>query len=185
MLCRMAVHLSEKVVVLYLDNSIAKTYINRQGGTISLSLFRLPCHSLNVANKHGITLIAACITTHLSVETDNLSWMRFLPEWYLLSCISKAAFQLWNLPGIDLLTSSCANQWQHYYTLENPLPLGVLGLNAFNQPWSYQMRYTFPSLALVPVVLSMSLAEHIAGQFRLPILVASCCMETDRCPTTL
>ena len=35
MLCRMALHLSGKVVALHLDNSMAKAYLCSQGGTVS------------------------------------------------------------------------------------------------------------------------------------------------------
>ena len=41
MLCRMAFHLSSKVVALYLDNSTAKAYLCNQGGTMSPFLSRM------------------------------------------------------------------------------------------------------------------------------------------------
>ena len=66
----------------------------------------------------------------------------------------KQHFTFWGLPEVDLLASSCSTQYQHYYTLESPLPLGVLGLNAFNHPWMFQVSYMFPPPALVPLVLS-------------------------------
>ena len=43
MLCRMAFHLSSKVVALHLDNSTAKAYLCNQGGTVSPFLSRLAC----------------------------------------------------------------------------------------------------------------------------------------------
>ena len=43
MLCRMAFHLSGKVVALYLDNSTEKAYLCNQDGTISPFLSRLAC----------------------------------------------------------------------------------------------------------------------------------------------
>ena len=46
------------------------------------------------------------------------------------------------------------------------------------------MSYAFPTLALVPLVLSKFLAEHITGQFRL-ILVAPYGMETPQLPEVL
>ena len=76
---------------------------------------------------------------------------------------SSGGFSLWGLPDVDLLASSCSTQCQHYYTLESPLPLGALGLNAFNHPWTFQVSYMFPSPALVPLVLSKFLAEHVKG----------------------
>ena len=53
---KLAFSLSGKVVVLHLDNSTTKAYLCNQGGT-SLFLSRLACHTFNLADKHGITLI--------------------------------------------------------------------------------------------------------------------------------
>ena len=106
------------------------------------------------------------------------------PEWHLLPQIAQAAFYLWGLPEVDLLTSSCSIQCQHYFTLETPLPLGTLGLNAFSHPWTFQVSYVFPLPALVPLVLSKFL-EHVKAQLRHLILVAPCWMEAPWLPTVL
>ena len=136
MLHRIAFHLSDKVVALHLDNCTAKAYLCNQGGTVSPFLSRLTCWILSLTNKHGVTLIPAYIPTHLNVEADYLSWDQMLLEWYLLPQVAHEAFCLWGLPEVGLLTSSHSTQCQHYYTLETPLPLGTLGLNAFNHPWT-------------------------------------------------
>ena len=86
---------------------------------------------------------------------------------------------------MDLLASSCSTQCQHYFTLETPLPLGALELNAFSHPWKFQVSYVFPPLALVPLVLSKFLAEHVNGQLRHLLLVAPCWMEAPWLPTVL
>ena len=177
MLCRMAFHLYGKVVALQLDNSTAKAYLCNQGGTVSPFLSRLACWILSLTDKHGITLLPAYIPTHFNVEADFLSRDRLLPEWHLLPQVAQAAFPLWGLPEVDLLASSHSTQCQHYFTLETPLPLGALGLNAFSHPWTFQVSCVFPPLALVPLVLSKFLAEHVNGQLRHLILVAPCWME--------
>ena len=59
MLCRMAFHLSGKVVALHFDNSTAKAYLCNQGGTMSPFLSRLACQILSLTDKHGLTLIPA------------------------------------------------------------------------------------------------------------------------------
>ena len=79
MLCRMAFHLSGKVVAFHLDNSTAKAYLCNQGDTVSPFLSRLPCQILSLTDKHGITLIPAYIPTHLNVEGNYLFW-----DWMLL-----------------------------------------------------------------------------------------------------
>ena len=154
MLCRMAFCLSGKVVALHLDNSTAKVYLCNQCGTVSPFLSRLACWISSLTDKHGITLLPAYIPTHLNVEADFLSQNLLLPEWHLLPQVAQAAFHLWGLPEVDLLVSSHSTQCQHYFTLETPLPLGALVLNAFSHPWKFQVSYVFPPLALVPLVLS-------------------------------
>ena len=148
-------------------------------------LSRLACWILRMTNKHGITLIPAYISTHLNVEADYLSQDGMLPEWHLLLQVAQAAFHLWGLPQMNLLASSHSTQCQHYYTLESPLPLGALGLNAFNHPSTFQVNYMFPPHALVPLVLSKFLVEHVNSQLRHLILVAPCWMEAPWPPTVL
>ena len=86
---------------------------------------------------------------------------------------------------MDLLASSCSTQCQHYFTLETPLPLGALGLNAFSHPWTFQVSYVFPPLALIPLVLPKFLAKHVNSQLRHLILVAPCWLEASWLPTVL
>ena len=107
-----------------------------------------------------------------------------LPEWHLLPWVAQVASQLWGLPEVDLPASSPFTQCQHYYTLESPLLLEALGLNTFNHPWMFQVRYVFPS-ALVPLALSKFLVEHDRGQLRNLILVTPCWMEAPWLPTVL
>ena len=185
MLHRMAFCLSGKVVALNLDNRTAKAYLSNQGGTVSPFLSRLTCRILGLTDKHGITLLPAYIPTHLNVEADFLSQDWMFPEWHLLPQVAQAAFHLWGLPEVDLLASSCSTQCQHFFTLETPLPLGALGLNAFSHPWKFQVSYVFPPLALVPLVLSKFLAEHVNSQLRHLLLVAPCWMEAPWLPTVL
>ena len=185
MLHRMAFCLCGKVVALHLDNSTAKAYLCNQGGRVSPFPSRLDCQILSLTDKHGITLIPAYIPTHLNVEVDYLSQDWLLPEWHLLPQVAHAAFCLWGLPEVDLLTFSHSAQCHHYFTLESPLPPEPLGLNAFSHPWNFQVSYVFPPLALVPLVLSKFLAEHVNSQLRHLILVAPCLMEAPWLPTVL
>ena len=184
-MCRMAFHLSGKVVALYLDNSTAKAYLCNQDGTVSPFLSRLASQILSLTDKYGITLVPAYIPTHLNVEANYLSQDQILPEWHLLPQMAQAAFHLWGLPEVDLLASSHSTECQYYYTLESPLPLEAVGLNAFKHPWIFQESYMFRPPALIPLVLSMFLAEHVKGQLRHFILVAPCQMEAPWLPTVL
>ena len=66
----MAFPISGKAVALHLDNSTAEAYLCKQDGTASTFLHRLAYHILNLANRHGINLFPAYLTTHLNVEAD-------------------------------------------------------------------------------------------------------------------
>ena len=178
MLCRMAFHISGKVVALHLDNSTTMAYLYNQDGTVSPFLSRLACQILSLTDKHDITLIP----THHNVEVNYLSWDWVFLEWLFLP---QVAFHLWGLPEVDLLASFHSTQCQHYYSLESPLPLGALGLNVFNHPWTFQVSYVIPPHALVNLVLSKFLVEHVKGHLRCLILVASCWKEAPRLPTVL
>ena len=67
----------------------------------------------------------------------------------------------------------------------NSTASGGLGLNAFSYSWKFQISYVFPPPALVPLVLSNFLAEHVNSQLRHLLLVASCWMEAPWLPTVL
>ena len=86
---------------------------------------------------------------------------------------------------MELLTSTCMNQCQLYYTLEQPSPPGALRLNVFNHLCRFQGSYVFPSPALIPLVLSEFLVKHVTSHFRLHILVAPCWMEAPWLLTVL
>ena len=186
MLHRMAFHLSGKVVALHLDNSMAKAYLCNQGGTVFSFSFQA-----------GLP----------DTESDQQAW------YYSYSSIHSYPPQCGgglSVPGPDASrvassssggsgsfsplgpsrggpadASSHSTQCQHYYTLESPLPLGTLGLNAFNHLWQFQVGYMFPPPALVPLILSKFLTEHVKGQLRQLIVVAPCWMEAPWLPTVL
>ena len=148
-------------------------------------LSRLACQILSLTNKHGITLLPAYIPAHLNVEADFLSQDQMLPEWAPSSSGGLCSFSplgpsRGGPAGIFLFYSM-----PNYFNLETPLLLGVLGLNAFSHPWKFQVSYVFPPLALVPLVLSKFLAEHVNSQLRHLLLVAPCWTEAPWLPTVL
>ena len=122
MLCRIAFHLSGKVVILYLDNSTAKVYLCNQGGTVSPFLSRLACWILSLTGKHGITLILAYIPTHLNVEAnylfqDHRYFQRaiFSPRW-LRQLFTIGAFQRWACWHLLIpLSASIVTPWNLHY----------------------------------------------------------------------
>ena len=101
----------------------------------SLFPFRLACHIFKLADKHSIAHFATYIPTHPNVEAIYVLWGRLPPKLHLLyPSIAEGVLQLWGQLEVDLLVPSCTKQCQHYYTLENLLSVGALGLNPVNHP---------------------------------------------------
>ena len=144
----MAFWLSSKMVALHLDDSTAKAYLCNQGGTASTFFPDKPA---------TFWIWPTCLVliffqhTYLPTSIWKISQVSLVPEWHHLPHTAEAAFQLWGQLGVDLLASSHTNQCQHYYTLENPLSLGVLGLSTFNHPGTFRwvicfiLMHKFPS----------------------------------------
>ena len=85
--------------------------------------------------------------------TFYLRWLRQL--------FAFGAFQRWTCWHLlVLLNASIISLWKLHTAC------GALGLNAFSHPWKFQVSYVFPPPALVPLVLSKFLAEHVNGQLR-------------------
>ena len=108
-----------------------KAYLCNQGGTLSLFLSRLACHIFGsdqqawyLLFQHMYSLISMWMPTIYHME----GWAT---EWHLRSLTGQVIFQLLGQLEVDLLGSSHTSQCQHYYTLENPLPQGALGVVNF------------------------------------------------------
>ena len=93
-----------------------------------LFLSRLACYILNLPDKHSITFVPADIPIHL----NGGSWLS--ATWKVDSRVASSSSHSWgSMPilgsnGCGSVVSSCTNQYQHYYTLDNALSLGALGL---------------------------------------------------------
>ena len=120
------------MAALHMDSSNAKTYLCTQGGTASLFLSRPTCHILNLADKHGSSLIQAYIPTHLNVGAAYLLQRGLVSEWHLLPNIAQTAFHLWDQPEKDLLAFSCNNI--SCIAPSNSNSSGRLGVECFQQP---------------------------------------------------
>ena len=101
---------------------------------------------------------------------------------------------LWDSLEVDQLESLCTSQCHLYYTLENLFPPGALGLNAFKNPWQFQLSYVIPPPALILLVMSKFLAEchksiktsHSSGSLLdAGSLTSHSCQHVGRCPTLI
>ena len=185
MLHKMAFRLSGKMVVaLHLDNNTAKAYLSYQGGTASLFLPRLACCILNLADKHGITLIPTYTFSHLSVEANYLSQGRLVKSGTCFLVQLRMPFifgvsQMWTcLHPHGPINVSYATPWE---------------IQKLWESWDWMFSTTIDlssglcvfSSCIGPLVLSRFLAGHVTGQFRLLVLLAPCWMEAPWLPTLL
>ena len=161
MLHRMAFQLSGKVVALHLDNNTAKAYLCNQGGVVSPVLSILSCQILKFDWQ---AQYESCSSIH-SCPSECGNQLPVLGT--VASRVASSSSHCWcstssfGSTKMDLLASSHTNQCQHCCILESPLLLGALGLNAFNHPCTFQVSFLFSAPALLPLVLSKFLLEHV------------------------
>ena len=163
---------------------MAKVYLCNQQGTVFPFLSRLACWILSLTNKHGITLIPAYIPTHsmwrliicprIGCFQSGTFFLRWLKQLFIFGAFQRGSAGIFSFHSMPALLH-----------LRISTTCGALGLNAFNHPWTFQVGYLFPPPALVPLVLSKFLAEHVKSQLRQLILVTPCWMEVPWLPTVL
>ena len=132
-----------------------------------LFLCRLVCYILNLAKKHGITLIPAYIPTHLSVEADYLLWGRLAPEWHLFFLICLKWHFNFGVNQNGIVNMLMYQSMLALLYLGESTTSGSLGVKCF-QPTlgTLDESYIFYSY-ITPPILSQFQVEHVTGQFRL------------------
>ena len=105
--------LRNRSVMLSSDNSTTVSYLQRQGGTKSLTLFRMTQEMYLWLLDNRITLYCKHVPGKLNVVADQLSRAgEILPtEWSLNNRVLERIWLLWERPLVDLfatrLTTSC------------------------------------------------------------------------------
>ena len=118
MLCRMAFHLSGKVIALHLDNNTTNGYLCNQDGTVSPFLSRLACQILGIPPSMVLLLFQHA----------------FLPTsvWRLIICPRIRCFQssIFSLRWIrQLFTFGAFQRWTWWHLL---IPLYVSIITPWN-----------------------------------------------------
>jgi hypothetical protein len=135
-------------VMLYLDNTSAIAYINRQGGTKSPPLCDLSLQIWKWCLFRNITIEAVHIPGVLNGEADRLSRAKVdTSDWML----DKMVFSQLNLRlgplQIDLFASRINHQLPQYAAWR-PDPNAVF-IDAFTQSWSATYAYAFPPFSMI------------------------------------
>ena len=104
--------LTNQVVLIATDNSTVVAYINKQGGTRSVTLCRQAASILLWCRARGITLRAHHIPGRLNVLADMLSRRGQVQptEWSLSPQVFTQLCRLWDTPHVDLFATARHSQ---------------------------------------------------------------------------
>ena len=141
-------------VALMCDNSTVVAYVNKQGGTVSLSLCKLTKELLLWAEANGTTLLARYLPGKSNVVADLLSRRGQVigTEWSLHPQVANELFRQLGAPTLDLFATSLNKKLPLYCSLV-PDPLAVME-DAFVHSWDDLEVYAFPPFALIRRVLN-------------------------------
>ena len=141
--------MSGTAVEILSDNSTTVSYINKQGGTHSLSLFKLAQDLWDCCDLHQITPTALHLAGVDNVLADALSRGNYCPmEWSLHRQTLMSLWQVWDRPIVDMFAMARNSQLPVYYSLGVD-PQGS-GTNALNMNWDLIFGYAYPRLLWSP-----------------------------------
>ena len=126
------------------DNSTVVSYINKQGGTLSLTLLRLTVELLLWLEAQNIIVRARHIPGCLNVIANHLSRPNqpIKTEWSLHPKIVRRIFRVWGTPELDMF-ATLSNS--HLPQFMSPIPEPrALSVDALSQDWQGRSMYMFP-----------------------------------------
>ncbi|XP_068214541.1 uncharacterized protein [Palaemon carinicauda] len=143
-----------QVVAVHGDNSTALSYIRKQGGMRSFTLYNLAIDLLLWAEKYQVTLIPRFVHGKMNVLADGLSRRhQVLPlECTLDAKVCLDLWKLWGKPMIDLF-ATLKNNRLPLFSSPVPDPLARL-VDAMLLDWSGLEAYVFPPFGLITQVLN-------------------------------
>ena len=141
-------------VVLMSDNTTVVSYINKQGGTVSSSLYLLVRQVLTWAEFNSVSIVGRFVPGRRNVLADQLSRQGQVisTEWTLHSRILQGVFGSWGTPMVDLFATSLNNRLPVYCSpVPDPLAWQV---DAFTVPWDDLFVYAYPPIAVLRLVIN-------------------------------
>ena len=154
------VQLTGLTVQLMSDNASVVAYIRKQGGTVSVPLYRLTREVLILARDAHITLLAKHIPGERNALADLLSRMDKIvhTEWTLLHSVFEALCMTWDKPNLDLFATRLNNILPVFVSpMADPLALDV---DAMSMSWRGMYAYAFPPFVMLGRVLEKVLKDH-------------------------
>ena len=145
------VQLKGLTVQLMSDNASVVSYIPKQGGTVSVPLYRLTREVLILARDAQITLLAKHIPGERNALADLLSRMDKIvhTEWTLLHSVFKALCMVWDTPNLDLFATRLNNRLPVFVSpMADPLAMDVDAMS-----WRGMYAHAFPPFVMLGRVL--------------------------------
>ena len=152
-LCHFREFVLRKCVLLSTDNTTVVSFVKRQGGTHSLSLFHETRRLFRQCSDLQVTLMAKHIPGRLNVLADGLSRRhQLLPsEWSLHQEVANLIFAELGQPMVDLFATRLNHRLPLY--VSPVMDPGAWALDALTLDWDRLVAYAFPPLSLIPQVL--------------------------------
>ncbi|XP_056608266.1 uncharacterized protein LOC130425869 [Triplophysa dalaica] len=142
--------LEKKHVLIRTDNMSVVSYINRQGGVRSGTLFKQAASLLLWADRHLLSVRAAHIPGRLNCGADMLS-REGLPhgEWRLHPDSVRSIWERFGTAEVDLFATSENAHCPLYFSLTH----SPMGNDALTVRWPNVRLYAFPPVKILPLVL--------------------------------
>ena len=133
---------------LMLDNTTAVSYINHQGGTISVACNKVSRDMWEWAEQNHTWISAAHVPGTINTIADSES-RQFDDdtEWSLTDTIFSIIVNKFGMPDIDMFATRMNAKTQKYVSWR-PDP-GCIAVDAFYTPWDYSLIYCFPPFSVI------------------------------------
>ena len=148
-LCR----LRNSSIMIATDNSTVVSYLNKGGGTLSLTLCRAAKEILELADRNAISVRARHIPGRLNVLADSLSQRNQViqTEWSLSRQVANQIFEIWGTPSLDMFATRYNNVLPMFFS---PIPdPRALATDALSENWSGMWAYAYPPFPLLAKTL--------------------------------
>ena len=140
-------------VLVSTDNTTVVSYILKQGGTHSTSLFRESLLLFEDCQALDVTVLAKHLPGRLNVLADGLSRrQQILPsEWTLQQEVANQIFWELGQPMVDLFATRHNHRLPLY--VSPVLDPAAWAVDALSLDWNLLVAYAFPPFILIPQVL--------------------------------
>ncbi|CAD6228482.1 GSCOCG00012047001-RA-CDS, partial [Cotesia congregata] len=155
-------------ILIRVDNSTAKAYINKMGGSQYLHLHLLAKEIWDWCEERNIWLYASYIPSRENKEADSLSRVKNIDtEWSLADYAFKRITKRFGVPSIDLFASRNNSKCKKYCAWERDPE--AMTIDAFTINWKEHRFYAFPPFALIARVLQKIINDRACGVIVIPL----------------